>query len=87
MPHVLIIADNEIPWERTRELRDLLQESGVPPWQRARLPLLFDADDRLLAVADLYLSEHATALLPPNTAGIEWDTAEGAPSAHDAVPN
>ena len=25
MPHVLIIADKEIPWERTRELRDLAQ--------------------------------------------------------------
>lgn len=60
----------------SRELRDLLQEAGVPPWQRARLPLLFDADDRLLAVADIYLSDTATALLPPLTAGIEWDTGD-----------
>lgn len=65
----------------TRELRDLLQESGMPPWQRARLPLLFDADNRLLAVADLYLSEAASALLPSRTAGIEWDTAAASGSA------
>ncbi|MCK9495913.1 MAG: hypothetical protein M0R75_10540 [Dehalococcoidia bacterium] len=25
MPHVLVIADRELPWERTRELRDLSQ--------------------------------------------------------------
>lgn len=55
-----------------RELRDLLQESGVPPWQRARLPLLFDADDRLLAVAGLYLAADASALLEPLGAQIEW---------------
>lgn len=55
-----------------RELRDLLQEAGVPPWQRARLPLLFDADDRLLAVADLYLGDAATRLFAPLDARIEW---------------
>lgn len=56
----------------TRELRDLLQESGVPPWQRARLPLLFDADERLVAVADLFVGETAAALLAPLDASIEW---------------
>jgi len=56
----------------TRELRDLLQESGVPPWQRARLPLLFDADERLVAIADLFIGDAAAALLAPLDAGIEW---------------
>jgi len=56
----------------TRELRDLFQESGVPPWQRARLPLLFDTDDRLVAVADLFIGETAAALLAPIQASIEW---------------
>ena len=40
----------------TRELRSLLQESGIPPWQRGRLPLIY-ADDDLLAVGDTILSE------------------------------
>ena len=56
----------------TRELRDLLQESGVPPWQRARLPLLFDDDERLVAVADLFVGEAAATLLAPLDASIEW---------------
>jgi len=56
----------------TRELRDLLQESGVPPWQRARLPLLFDDDERLVAIADLFIGDTAAALLAPLDAGIEW---------------
>ena len=56
----------------TRELRDLLQESGVPPWQRARLPLLFDGDHHLVAIADLFVGESAAALLAPLDAGIEW---------------
>ena len=71
----------------TRELRDLLQESGVPPWQRARLPLLFDADERLLAVADLYLAADASALLVPLDARIEWHDPSRAQAAkpRDAV--
>jgi len=33
----------------TRTLKNLLQEQGVPPWQRARLPLLF-CDEMFVAV-------------------------------------
>lgn len=40
----------------TRELRDLLQRAGIPPWQRAWIPLVFRGDE-LLAVADLWSSE------------------------------
>lgn len=32
-----------------RDLKTLLQEAGIPPWERERLPLLF-AEDELLAV-------------------------------------
>lgn len=35
----------------TRELRDLFQQAGMPPWQRAACPLIY-AGDELLAVAD-----------------------------------
>ena len=40
----------------TRELRDLLQRAGIPPWQRPRIPLIF-RDNEILAVADLWASE------------------------------
>ena len=58
----------------TRELRDLFQEAGIPPWQRGRLPLLFAADGRLLAVADLWLGEAGAQVLEPLGARIEWST-------------
>ncbi len=37
-----------------QSLKDVLQRAGVPPWQRARLPLLYDGQ-QLIAVADLWL--------------------------------
>jgi tRNA(Ile)-lysidine synthase len=45
----------------TRELRLLLQEAGVPPWQRERIPLVFGGDE-LLAVGDLFAGDAAVAL-------------------------
>ncbi|MDF2447410.1 MAG: mesJ [Moraxellaceae bacterium] len=36
----------------TRDLKNFLQESAIPPWQRARLPLVFDGEE-LVAVAGL----------------------------------
>jgi tRNA(Ile)-lysidine synthase len=45
----------------TRELRALLQEAGIPPWQRERLPLIY-ADDVLLAVCDVCETD----------AGVRW---------------
>jgi tRNA(Ile)-lysidine synthase len=56
----------------TRELRDLFQEAGIPPWQRGRLPLVFEPDGALLAVADLWLSEAGTRLFDAHDARIEW---------------
>lgn len=56
----------------TRELRDLFQEAGIPPWQRARLPLVFDSAGELLAVADLWLGEAGARLLAPLGARLEW---------------
>lgn len=57
---------------RTRELRDLFQEAGIPPWQRGRLPLVFEPDGGLLAVADLWLSETGARLFDPHGARLEW---------------
>ncbi len=56
----------------TRELRDLLQEAGIPPWQRSRLPLVFDAAGALLAVADLWISEAGAERLARAGARLEW---------------
>ena len=38
------------------QLKHLLQAAGVPPWQRAALPLLFAGDGELLAAGDGLLS-------------------------------
>ena len=43
-----------------RKLKKLLQEAGVLPWMRDYLPLLY-AGDRLVAVADLWISAEAVA--------------------------
>lgn len=56
----------------TRELRHLLQEDGVPPWLRRRLPLVHDGEGALLAVADRYLSDAGQKLLALHDACIVW---------------
>jgi tRNA(Ile)-lysidine synthase len=55
----------------SRELRALLQEAGVPPWQRDRLPLIY-ALDELIAVGDLYLGETGESLCRELDARIVW---------------
>jgi tRNA(Ile)-lysidine synthase len=59
----------------TRELRDLLQESGIPPWQRSRLPLVFDAGGALLAVADLWISDAGAEVLARTRGRLDWRAA------------
>ena len=49
----------------TRELRLLLQEAGVPPWLRERVPLIF-RDGELVAVGDLFVNEIGAGL------GLHW---------------
>jgi tRNA(Ile)-lysidine synthase len=46
----------------TRELRDLFQQSGMPPWRRLACPLLFHGDE-LIGVGDRWLTERGLALL------------------------
>jgi tRNA(Ile)-lysidine synthase len=60
----------------TRELRDLFQRSRIPPWVRERCPLLF-AGDQLVAVADLWTSEHGKALFEAYGARPHWMHAMG----------
>jgi tRNA(Ile)-lysidine synthase len=60
-----------------RELRDLFQEAGIPPWQRGRLPLVFGPDGTLLAVADLWLAGDGMGMFGGDGVRIEWETATG----------
>jgi tRNA(Ile)-lysidine synthase len=55
-----------------RELRTLLQDLGVPPWQRARLPLLFDAQGALQAAGDLALAPAFAAALAAAGTRLRW---------------
>ena len=55
----------------TRELRTLLQEHGVPPWQRERIPLIY-AGDELIAAGDLFISARARELGDELHARIIW---------------
>jgi tRNA(Ile)-lysidine synthase len=55
----------------TRELRDLLQGAGIPPWQRKRIPLVFDGEE-LLAVGDLWISAAGKSLLENCAAQLVW---------------
>ena len=56
-------------------LKHVLQDLGVPPWVRARLPLLSTADGRLLAAANLAFSADFDAWLRAGALGLAWDAA------------
>lgn len=46
--------------KETHSLKHLLQEAGVPPWRRERIPLLWH-DDELIAVVGFWVSEEYSA--------------------------
>lgn len=64
----------DVPGAGRRELRDLFQTAGIPPWERGRLPLIFDERGTLLAVADLWLGVEGTALLQRSALRLHWQT-------------
>jgi len=55
----------------TRELRDLFQQSHLPPWQRNACPLLYAGDD-LVAVADRWIDARGTAIFRQADAWPHW---------------
>lgn len=59
----------------TRKLKKLLQEEGVVPWMRDRLPLLYSGE-QLVAVGDLWIANDAMS--SPGVA-IHWN---GRPALH-----
>lgn len=42
--------------QHSHSLKNLMQEAGVPPWQRTRIPLIY-ADDKLISVSDRWLAD------------------------------
>ncbi|MDC8012191.1 tRNA lysidine(34) synthetase TilS [Tahibacter soli] len=55
----------------TRELRDLMQHAGMPPWRRGRVPLV-SLGDTLVAVGDYWLSEDGAAWLGRQRLRVVW---------------
>ena len=53
-------------------LKDLLQQHGLPPWERRQLPLLWDADGELLAAGDLLTGARFAAWLNGHGGGLRW---------------
>lgn len=60
-------------WGHSKSLKQYLQEQGIPPWWRARIPLLI-CDNQLAAVADYCVCE-GFANAPDSPAGkLYWHT-------------
>lgn len=55
----------------TRELRDLFQRAGIPPWRRARIPLIYRGDE-LLAVGDLWTSAAGIEFFERHGIKLHW---------------
>ncbi|MGB5540521.1 MAG: tRNA lysidine(34) synthetase TilS, partial [Gammaproteobacteria bacterium] len=53
-------------------LKKLFQEAGIPPWQRARIPLIF-IDRQLAAVPGLWICEPFQAGPGEPGVQIDWD--------------
>lgn len=55
-----------------RALKSVLQEHGMPPWQRSRLPLLWSTDGVLLAAGDRIISAELAHLLHAGNCTLQW---------------
>jgi tRNA(Ile)-lysidine synthase len=55
----------------TRELKNLLQERGIPPWMRCHIPLIYSGE-RLLAVGDLWTNAEFGAGPGQPSRGVVW---------------
>ena len=53
-------------------LKHLLQDAGIPPWMRIRMPLLSDADGRLLAAGDSLVAAQLHDWLEARGARLRW---------------
>ena len=64
------------------ELKHVLQDLGVPPWQRERLPLLFAPDGELLAAGDVALSGRLRDWLVAHRTKLELRPDDAEPPTH-----
>ncbi len=60
-----------LPGRPNRPLKKCLQEAGVPPWHRARLPLIW-VDGALAAVADLWVAADFAVVPGAPGVAITW---------------
>lgn len=58
-------------------LKHVLQDLGVPPWLRERLPLLSDSSGELLAAGDVVVSHRFDAWLREHGVRLHWSPAGG----------
>lgn len=58
--------------QHSHALKNVLQDLGVPPWRRERLPLLSSADGDLLAAADVVSSARFAFWLRERAARVDW---------------
>lgn len=58
--------------DHSHALKHVLQNLGVPPWERERLPLLYAPDGELLAAGDLAISARLAAWLRDNGLRLRW---------------
>lgn len=58
--------------DHSHALKHVLQDLGVPPWQRERLPLLSDAHGDVHAAGDLVLSARLDTWLQTRHARLRW---------------
>ena len=56
----------------SHSLKNVLQDLGVPPWEREALPLLFDEAGELMAVADLAYAQPFDAWLRHAGGRLRW---------------
>ncbi len=55
------------------ELRDLLQQAGVPPWERERLPMLIDRNDDVIAVGERWTGAKAQSMFDRLDCRLHWN--------------
>src|SRR3546814_8796977 len=68
--------------DHSHALKHVLQDLGVPPWQRERLPLLSDASGEVHAAGDRAVSATLEAWLRTHGAHLPWTQQVGATPPH-----
>ena len=58
--------------QHSHALKQCLQEAGVPPWQRERLPLLIAADGEVLAAGDVIISARLDQFCRETSEQLHW---------------